>query len=380
MNWTGPWGNANNPPTVKPHISSAQVALDGGLVAIGSLSHPTDDDGHFPSHVSECVRISRAYGMRIVRCRAKRLTSGFLKVDEFGSELGIPDPLSSMIEHALRNGAKQPIVVTLTHQAGQLADSTRTDKRLVQPLSDWTLDIREDQGHITVQLSAALHGLDIEEWQKSTSNYWSGQLKTRLEARLTVDPVTRIACFGSYVPSLPDTVSTPALLPEPSLLSTLDINNAPVGTFTERVFGDGRWFSFFEATSLSYLVIVPESTPSRTTAGFLGLGSHSLGPSVSIHGLTMDAIWFATRNSPTVKRLDEGECVGTLTGGGSDGWIEKITSVETEISLNETGLHFAIDIRAPRTSLMKFYLPWELLILRYPKFLHGRNPTSGTLK
>lgn len=376
MSRIGPWGKTGGADSGH-HIGSAQVALDGAIVAVGALRHQTDDEGRFPSLIAEHVRISRAYGMRLVRCQGLRDDSGFLKVVEFGSELHIPDPIKSMIERALWLGTKQPISATFSDQAGQLTDSTRTDQRLSQPLSDWTIHISEEQGRVTVLLSAALHALHIEDWNKSTSNYWSEQPTARLEACFTVDPITRIACFGSYVSSLADAAQIPALLPEPSSLSALDIKNAPIGTQREFAFGDGRWFSFHESTSLSYLSITEQTPPSRTASGFIASDSRAKLPSISIYGLTMDAICFATRNSSTICRLDEGECVGTLDYPSSDGHWDKIKSVKTEISLKDTGLHFSISINLPKRQSINFYLPWELLILRYPKFIRKPFPTGN---
>ncbi len=368
MNRIGPWGKTGAADSWH-HISNAQVALDGAIVAVGGLRHQSDDDGRFPTLFAEHVKISRTHGMRIVRCQASRDVSGFLKVVELGSELQIPDPIKSMIERALWLGAERPISAAFSDQAGQFTDTTRTDQRLSQPLSDWKVHISEEQGEVSVVLSAALHALHIEDWQKNTSNYWKGQPSARLEAYFTVDPITRIACFGSYVRSFTDVTHGPALLPEPSYSSTLDIKDAPVGTQREFAFGDGRWFSFYESSNSGYLSITERSAPSRTMSGFLASDGRSIQPSINIHGLTMDAICFAINNSSSIRRLDEGECVGALHYSGSDGSISNIKSVGTNISLTENGLEFCIEVNVPKRNPISFYLPWELLILRYPKFI-----------
>jgi len=86
----------------------------------------------------------------------------------------------------------------------------------------------------------------------------------------------------------------------------------------------------------------------------------------------MDSIWFAVKNSPTIRLSAEGDSVGSLGYPGSGGWTDTITSVETEIALNETGLHFAVEVRSPGSRSARFRLPWELLVLRYPKFVPRR--------
>lgn len=373
MSRIGPWGAAEGGVREGLHIVDVDVALDGALVGHGVLFHPADDEGHFAALAAERVSISRAFGsMRIARCRASRDSSGFLRTEAFGSELLLPDALAAMIEHALGVGVRALVSAKFAHQTGVLADTTRMDRRRTQPLSDWTIDIDEDDGCVAVKLSAALHALHLQGWDKDASNYWSAQDGARVEVHFTINPATRIACFGPYGLPLPDAAVMPAMLVDPSPLSALNIANAPVGAGTQLGLGEGRWFNFYEAKGLSYLSITECSQPSRTAAGFLASDNHPHWPRIHINGLTMDSIWFATKNSPTVRLSAEGDSVGSLDYPGSGGWTDKITSVETEIMLNESGLHFAVEVRSPKSQSVCFRLPWELLVLRYPKFIPRR--------
>jgi len=172
MSKIGPWGSAGDSSHKGLHIADVDVALDGALVGHGVLIHPADDEGHFAALAAERVSISRAFGgMRIARCHASRDGSGFLRTETFGPELLIPDSLAAMIEHALGAGVRVPVSAKFAHQMGALADTTRMDGQRMQPLSDWTLDINEDDGHVAVTLSAALCALYLADWDKSASNH-----------------------------------------------------------------------------------------------------------------------------------------------------------------------------------------------------------------
>ena len=376
MSRIGPWGSAEGSGREGLHIADVDVALDGALVGHGVLLHHADDEGHFAALAAERVRISRGFGgMRIARCHASRDGSGFLRTETFGSELLLPDSIAAMIEHALWAGVRVPVSAKFAHQTGILADTICMDRRRTQPLSDWTIDIEENDGHVAVKLSAALHALHLAGWDKDASNYWSVQDGARVEVRFAINPATRVACFGSHGLPLPGAAAMPATLVDPSPLSALNIANAPVGAGTQLGLGEGRWFNFYEAKGLSYLSITECSQPSRTASGFLTFDNPPRWPRITINGLTMDSIWFAVKNSPTIRLSAEGDAVGSLEYPGSGGWIDKITAVDTEITLNDSGLHFAVEVRSPKIRSVCFRLPWELLVLRYPKFI-PRRPVS----
>ena len=366
----GPWGRRLKNDQNHPHISQANVALDGSLIATGSMNHPIDEHGHFPSPDADCLRISRLRGLRIARCRAFREPSGFLRMEEYGSELHVPSSLAAIVDRALKHGVKEPVHVNLLHQDGQISDSTSTIKTLIQPLTGWAMRIEDDEGTIRVALSAILHGSLIEDWNKSRSNYWNTSQQSMLEVNFSIDPVTRIACFGSYVPALQEEPKIPASIP--ALSGKLNIADAPVGTFAQFAISGDRWISFYESTGEWKSISVTEhAPPTRTAQGLLSDSRGYRWPRLSIYGIDMDVIASAMVNSQKITIvMQNGEHGELYYSHGSDGSTSHvINQIKIDLKLDSFGLCFdytACTEKGERCG--DFYLTWELLLLRYPRF------------
>ncbi|MCP1471369.1 hypothetical protein J3E64_003076 [Sphingobium sp. OAS761] len=370
MSRTGPWGATPPQHSGGKHIRQAGVARDGAFVLPGRIRHPVDDDGIYPNPQADYVRMSRTFGMRIVRCRAARDISGFVTAQEFGGEAHLPEPIASTLSRAFSGSVKHPISLRLNQQAGVLAHGTNPEGRIYQPLSDWSLEIEDRDDDLHVTLSATLHGLHLEEWQTRTTNHWEKQAGARIVIQFVIDAITRVACFGYYAPNLSTEAVAPAPLPPPATLTELDISTAPVGTFNQCGVGPNGLVSFHEAIELGYLSLTRLSHPARTEAGFLPTHMNHVWPRLTLHGVTMASIRFALLNNPAMRLNAEGDCVGNLQYGGPDGWMTNITRWMADIRRDETGLHFDVEAHsseAPRR--LTFRLPWEMLILRYPGFL-----------
>jgi hypothetical protein len=368
----GPWGTRSKTEQNHQHISQAGVALDGSLIAAGSMSHPVDEHGHFPSPHADLIRISRVRGLRIVRCRASREPSGFLRAEEYGSELHLPPSLAAIIDRALKQGVREPVQVNLLHQDGQLSDSTSTIKTLTQPLTGWVMRIEEDEGTITVGLSATLHGTLLQDWNTSQSNYWNSSQRATLEVNFSIDPVTRIACYGSYVPALKEEPRIPALIPAPSGLSKLNIADAPVGTFAQFAISGDRWISFYESTGeWKSISITEHAPPTRTAQGVLSDSRGYRWPRIAIYGIDMDVIASAMVRSREMNLVMQNGKFGQVHySHGSDGSTDyDVSGVRLDLKLDSSGLHFdyTVDTEMGEKS-GEFYLTWELLLLRYPRF------------
>src|SRR6188768_380594 len=99
------------------HLSSACVDLQGNLIAIGTMTHPPDDEGQFPSPELERLKISRTGPlMRIERCTATREESGFFHSEVSGAALILPEAFTAIIRHVLRFGAREPMDAAISHQ------------------------------------------------------------------------------------------------------------------------------------------------------------------------------------------------------------------------------------------------------------------------
>ncbi|MET0588604.1 MAG: hypothetical protein ABWZ75_08790 [Novosphingobium sp.] len=353
------------------HLREIGVALDGSLVALGSMDYPEDVTGHFPCPDAEFVRISRVDGLRIVRCRAFRETSGFLCAEEYGPELHVPASLAAIVERALRLGAKQAVQASLNYQDGELRSSTSRVKTLHQPLSCWTLNLDEVGGGVNVVLSARLHGSVIPEWSTSTANYWPAELDLSLKVEFRIDPITRVACFGAHVPTLEKEPATPASVPMVRSLASLDVADAPVGTFAQFAMGGTRWYSLYEGEASRYLSITEHAPPTRTPIGLLNDNGSYRWPRISIHGIDMRAVASMLRQSnnfrSSVTSSTVGEAYRSFGSDGSETYF--IADLALDFRLDTEGLHIRINGKTQREAIaLDLLLIWETLILRFPYY------------
>lgn len=369
-----PWGSLEKAERPGSHISEAGVALDGSLIAKGSIQHILDDNGYFLPHAGDVLRISRLRGMRIVRCRSSRDASGFLEVAEYGAEVHVPPPFAVIIQRALHLGLKEPIVAQLGYQIGQLVDSVSTIKTLVQPLTDWTLDIEEEAGTIHVRLSAALNATQLESWNTSHSNYWSSYPSNRIDVVFAITASTRVACYGAYVPVLDQGPNSVAIIPAISDSPALNICNAPVGTFTQFAISGSRWLHFYENSEMKSFSITEHDAPERTALGFLADSHRYRWPRITIDGIDLDGIAAAIAPTGSLRITLQNGRFGRLSYGGPEGRSIDIIGVDLTAKLSNVGLKFSYEVKTNNdVKSGEFYLMRELLILRYPKLASIRS-------
>lgn len=372
----GPWSSLQRDERVGSHISQAGVALDGSIIVRGAIEHPIDEKRHFPPHGGNELRISRIHGMRIVRCQSLRDASGFLQVAEFGGEIHVPPPLASIIERAFRFGVKEPVSACLDYQVGQLSDSTSTIKTRVQPLTGWALHIIEIEGTIEVRLSAKLCATILESWNTSQSNYWGEDSASKIEATFGIRPETRIACYDSYVSALDQGDALPAFVPDTSEDRVLNIGDAPVGTMTQFAISGNRWLHFYENSESRSLSITEHDAPKRTTLGFLADSRGYRWPRMRVQGIDMDGIAAGLSAANSMRLTLSDGIFGDLSHGGPEGWSVEIIGVNLLVEVTGAGLKFTYEVKTATSERSgEFYLIWELLLLRYPKFARYRQPS-----
>lgn len=345
------------------------IALDGSLIVLGSIAHPADEAGHFPCPDGELLRITR--GLAIARCHAVREPSGFVRVIEHGSELFLPAPFHAILDHALRFGAPEPLRASLAHQDGELRSSTSRDKTLEQPLSAWTLEVDDIDGRLDVALSAALHGSVIPAWRTSSANYWPAGQDARLDVRFRIDPITRVACYGAYVPGLAKEPASPAAIPADPHRARLDIAQAPVAPHDQFAVSGTSWYNFNERKAPPSFSVTEHAPPTRTPAGLLQDHCGYRWPRVSIYGLDMNAIAALLGHADGLRASVTSDTIGqAFTSHGPDGYeSHRIADMTLHFALDHSGLRISIEGRANGAPLSRdLLLTWELLILRFPQF------------
>lgn len=361
-------------------LADATVALDGAIVATGTIDYPRDPAGEFPAPLAGQVHLSRGPGLVLRPCRAPRdPASGFRRVDQVGAVLGIPAELAVPIARALEFGVEQPISIHLPYQAGQLNSSDGGPRRASQPLSDWRMTLTGRGGDVTVRLSAALRAtMPLKEWVVDTRDWWRDE-GARIDAVFTVDAATRIACFGSYIAELEETVAGDPAVAQATRWPALRLAAAPVGTFVAYGTGArGEWVSIY--TTDRTIALSGDCEQQRLPSGFVTRGQCGQ-PRLWLNGVTLDAI--ADAIGP-----DRSHATVTL----SDGWFgtvepwrdreppwpptERIVAARFDNALTLAGLTITYRLTteiegrmgAGRTIEGSVTLSWELLLLRYPRF------------
>lgn len=369
-------------------LADASVALDGGIVATGYLRYPADPGGVFPAAQGGEVHVSRGRWLQLRPCDAPRDATGFRRVDRMGAVLGVPDELAVPIRHALKSGVESALDLHLPYQAGWLASSDKPIRHDTQPLSDWRLSLREAEGTISMHLSAALFAPPAAQWSASWRNWW-GDAAPKLEAVLTIDAATRIACYGSYVPSSKEAGEGELAIPVPTRWPDLRLGTTPVGTF--EMYGTdahGQWASIY--TSDRTLVFSPDIHIRRLPSGFVARGVYGW-PRIWLQGVTLDTI--ADLFDPHAKTAAALTATISLEEGrfghlGQPSYREEppaptehIVAARLAARLDAAGLTIdyrlmiAVDGQTPRREplLGCVMIGWEVLILRFPRFAIWRD-------
>ena len=345
------------------HLKSASVDVEGNLIAVGTMVHPVDDAGEFRPHELECLKIDRET-MRIIRCKAVRDETGFFQAEEIGTVLYVPEPLASQVKWALRFGAMGPLEIAVLHDVGSLASSASRIQNFTQTLSDWRLRIVEQEGDITVLMSAALNSAHLRDWRTSEQNFWTSQTGARVETRFPINAATRIACFGAHVPDRYSGAEGEEAQACATVGRRLNLESAPVGPIAEFGIRDDRWVYFTSHGPDPCITLTEHRHVRRLANGFLSRGYYEW-PRIWIHGLSLASIASILGDKPV--RLS-GEGVGvSVSNEGREGWSELASEAALEFRLQVDGLaldYFLTVAGQPVEG--RVLLPWELLILRYP--------------
>lgn len=369
-------------------LADARVALDGGIVAVGRLDYPPDPEGVFPPAASAWLHVSRGEGLLLRPCDAARDATGFFRAERLGAVLGVPSAFVPLIRHAVAFGVEQPLDLHLPGQAGWLHSSDSTIRHEAQPLSDWHLSLREEDGAIIVGLSAALRAtLPLNDWLTDTRNWW-GEDAPRLVAAFTVDAATRVACLGCYIPAFEEGGDGVPAAPPGTRWPDVELATAPVGVFA--MFGTdarGGWATIY--TSGRTLVFSPDHDIRRLPSGFVTRGSHGW-PRVWLEAVTLDTIAdlldpFASTGPLTATiSLENGRFGHLAPYRDRDGpWppIEYIVAARLAARLDAAGLRIdyrltlAAEGQSSRSAPLEggVTIGWEVLILRFPRFAVWRG-------
>lgn len=355
------------------------VDLDGDLIGEGALTFPPDSEGRFPIVDADEIKFASRRGrVWLAPCRSWRDPSGFLRSEEVGAALYLPPTFVSALKTALKIGVTEPVELSYSGQAGALSDSSSMLRGISQELTNWRMTIDRRNDGIEARISAELHATSLLENFPSRQNFWADQPgPSQLEARLTIDDVTRVACFGAYVPELEDEKAEAAALPP--LFHTLDVRRAPVGQF--HIFGLDRdeWIYVYDTSgrhgydgNYPALTFAPHPAPSRSRSGLLQDRSAYGWPRVSIYGVTLDLVASSMREKLAVRLQIEGDAVGELTWFRNEPPAETITAADLHFAIDVDGLAVRCEIKAGSTRSYAFRLSWELLLLRYPEFARLR--------
>jgi hypothetical protein len=341
------------------------------------MTFPRDDAGEFAAAELTQFRLGRSSGRGINRrigpitgAVGERESSGFFRTVASGPQLSLPEPLAVMIGHAARFVSKEPIDATLSYQGGSLANGSQ--RGLEQPLTDWKLHIEDIAGELRVEISAALHATHLREWLKSERNFWSGQPGSRIEARFSIDPATRAACFGCYIPDPGyDAVEAPPAVPGTLDGSRLCLESAAVAPHEEFGVRNGHWINVGLSSGTSpWVAFTRHDDVRRLPNGFVSHGSY-VWPRFWFRGFDVLSSLSSLREHPV---QFSGAGIGHVDEwGGPEGRTKRARQAALEVALTIEGLTLDYALTTDRTYEGRVVLPWELLILRYPMVAQRRE-------
>lgn len=356
------------------------------------MVYPQDELGHFPILHTDKLCIMRTRGYAVSPCHAERDTaSGFLDSKAFGPQLSIPEALKLVITRALQSGTESRIEMSLQAQDG-IFRSAPAGETWDQPLSDWRLDIQDIDGTIHIRLSAALRStFPSEASRTSRNNYWSAEgPPCRVEIAFHVDPITRVACYGAYIKSLPDEKIATTAEVQSTSVNFLVLEQAPVGT--RHQFGidnAGEWVELY--TSPHALSLTPINSLKRSTLGFSeNFRNFYLWPGIRLRGIDLDLAASAMRaKSPATLTFSNGQFGDlqqhyTFYGDHEPHPNQTILEVTMSFEIVSSGLKLTYralvnDFIVSATPYQPGWidgsvtLSWPVLILRFPQFARYRK-------
>lgn len=367
------------------------VDWDGNAVVPGRIDYPSNSSGNFalPPHDHLQLKVDPDYVVLRPARADRHRRSGFLKPESFGPDVRLPAAMQPLLARVLRFGCREPVRLQMTDDTGALSGKKS------QPLSDWTLEVLEEDGSVEVRLSAALYGLQPSS-SKEPRSYWllSGIRKPRITIHFAVDFMTRAAKWGSYHRCFEEAGQSTPVAEGRSSLKTARLENATIGPL-DYVFArgvEGGWFGLTESRSsqATQLTLSRHSELQRWPCGLIPYTS-TRHPYVHLNGFGMDVIATLLANDrgaeidlnrgvfgdvyhPMANRGDyeAGQYFGPFT----------FSQVRIKLYLGPAGLDFSYKAYCENGRHRgaydgwfegRFLLPWEALIIRYPRLLRHRD-------
>lgn len=251
-----------------------------------------------------------------------------------------------------------------------------------------------------VSISAALLQTVPSSPGKPLENYWEGVGDpARLTANFRVDAATRVACFGAYTglegKSTPQDFERVAAEyragrpypPLPDADHTLSLESAPVGPLLEFASGGSRWITVSQSRGeRPWLALSPDRPGPCLSSGFLCHGNYGW-PRLWFYGVNLDVIADSMGTAPSIGLALTGHTIGivVLRIGPNGMFGERIveTHLQAEITVQGLSLSYRCqsldrESQEPKWREGSLVLSWELLILRYPRFLKHRDKVIAT--
>lgn len=378
------------------HLRDARVDLDGNLIASGRITYPPDDSGSFPIVAHERLRIVRGPRNSVLTISptlAERdHNTGFYARADVGPEVFIPHSIGVAIQQVLRSDLTGPIAMTVQAEAGTLLSSSDRETAKRQSLSNWRAEISHREGMVDVRLSA-----DLLRTQPNLpmENFWANRDQAaRIEISLSVDLITRAACFGTYSDRIPEEPRRGDASLRQSSLGDPILEHAMVGIFCSAYATDlrGNWIRLHSSPSPPSLSLESLSSRARTASGLVSYNNHFHWPRVCFSGIDLDLINEMMGRKPTLTLVfSDGES-GVLDQHRSfyedepTHLQQSIVEAKHSFELTEAGLRYCYkalvtnldrQIYAPGWIEDEMVLSWETLILRYPQFLRHRKQIAA---
>jgi hypothetical protein len=392
------------------NLNEARVDLDGMIVAEGSIRIPRDDKGLLNLTEHNSLRFSRLGStMDLWTIVAERdPASGFMLTrDGLGVWVSLPSALSTIINKALRSNISWPQHATFSdHEEGFLAFSKKSPME-TQLLSDWILRVWTEEQTLRINISAALFAnTPLSAAKKEKVGHWSliKNIPQRMEIDFSIDAATRLAAFGfdsktqSEVftntllsPSVPQNV-TDAGDPFGTTLTSLDLSSAPIDTLgnTYVKMRSGPWAIVYVHDQA--LNIFPTGSLQRRSNGFLLPEKNSDKMSIYLSKIDFISVakWMseAPGHLVTVELKDNGWFGDLNQGRRLEDYNPRprqlIRHAVLQFQITEHGLDFSyqlyvtdLDVSGPeyKPGWLEdvLFIPWELLLLRFPEFLRNRK-------
>jgi len=356
------------------HLSDACVDLDGNLLVKGRLSFPDDDHGLFtlPAHDWLWLRSGDFAIAPANPVRDKK--SGFFLPSEPPLRVHLPDCFQKELRKSLRwmPGERLRLHYSHHHLSRLAIPKGETGEESAQLLSNWKMALRANAtGGVHVQISAALTACGpLSDFQRKDDGHWGRSKGARITLTFTLDPVTRVARFGSRVPMngwvngpLSDKAAN-------STAATLNLAAAPIGQgvsllATSPQAPEGYRWRAVNLGDYRTLSICPFRVSKNTAGGFID-GAYDV-PDITIGQIGMEMIEGLLTNCDRASLEFTGDWVGRFQDHHTVNQpSDAIDWAAVSLLLDMSGLHIAY--RAQLRTLSRevsdeVIISWESLIL-----------------